>query len=66
MMTADEKEWIDNATIEQLLNKWRFAPIGSAYFCEDQERTSYFQKVMNQKRAADHEAYVRASKNIGW
>lgn len=64
-MTAKEKNWIDNASIYALLSKWRFSPIGSPYF-QDRERAAYFQKVMTEKRNADNDAWVRASKDLGW
>ena len=65
-MTAEEKKWIDDATIAQLLSKWRFAPIGDGYFCDDVDRTEYFKKVMKEKREADLEAYTHASKSLSW
>lgn len=61
----DLKDWIDNASYEQLFSKWRFEPIGSPYF---QGATGdYYSKVMAQKRSeVGQEEYVRASKSIGW
>jgi hypothetical protein len=32
MIAADRKRWIDNATYEQLLARWRFEPLGSPWF----------------------------------
>lgn len=64
-MTAQEKEWIDKASTEQLLGKWRFAPVGDEYF-QDAERVAYFQKAMQEKRSADPAGWTRASKNLGW
>jgi hypothetical protein len=64
-MTAEEKIWIDNASAYQLLQKWRFSPIGSSYF-QEKERADYFQKKMTEKRCADQDAWVRASKDLGW
>ena len=57
------KEWIDNATYQQLLSKWRFAPAGSSWF--QGETGAYFQKVMAEKKAQNPGAAVRASKNLG-
>lgn len=63
-MTPEQKEWIDNASYEELLKKRRQAPIGDPLFQGDGE---YYRKVMRQKRdEVGHEAAVRASKNIGW
>jgi hypothetical protein len=65
-MTEDSmKYWIDNASYESLLNKWRNAPAGDPFF--QGETGQYYSKVMARKRdeAGPGEA-VRASKNIGW
>ena len=61
----DLKDWIDNASYEELLSMWRFAPIGSPYF---QGATGdYYSKVMAQKRdEVGQQEHVRASKSIGW
>ena len=64
IMTQDEKEWIDNASYEQLLRKWRNAPSGNPMF--QGETGQYYRLVMAKRRneigPAEH---VRASKNIG-
>lgn len=61
-MTPDQKRWIDSASYEQLLEKWRFAPVGDPMFQGD--TGDYYSDVMSQKRSScDH---VQASKNIGW
>lgn len=65
-MTTQEKQWIDSASLTTLLQKWRFAPSGSRYFCDDPERAAYFQKVMTEKKEADPDGWVRASKMLGW
>ncbi len=65
-MTNDEmKKWIDDATYEDLLRKWRTSPSGDAFF--QGELGDYYTKVMIRKRSeVGHDAAVRASKNIGW
>jgi len=65
MTTKEMKAWIDKAPYQALLEKWRFAPIGSPWF--QGEIGDYFSKVMSRKKAeiSDAEA-VRASKDIGW
>lgn len=64
-MTEDQKKWIDNASFEDLLRKWRFAPAGDPFF--QGECGDYYSKVMAEKKAeAGHDASVQASKNIGW
>lgn len=65
-MNKDEmKNWIDNASYEQLLSRWRFAPTGSPWF--QGEIGDYYKKVMQEKRKeVGNEAHVKASKSIGW
>ena len=64
-MTAEEmKRWIDTATYEELLSKWRFAVAGDPFF--QGEIGAYYAKVMAERRAADPDEHVRASKAIGW
>ena len=58
------KEWIDSASIEDLLNKWRFAPAGDPWF--QGEIGAHFAKVIAARRDADPDAWVRASKSLGW
>ena len=62
MLNENVKQWIDNATYEELLHLWRFAPIGDPLFRG--ETGDYYSNVMAEKRkTADH---VNASKKIGW
>lgn len=65
-MTIDErKKWIDNASYEELLTKWRFAPAGSPWF--QGEIGIYFDEVIRKRRKEVGEAeHVRISKAIGW
>ena len=58
------KQWIDNASYEELLRKWRFAPVGDPWF--QGELGEYYAKVLAAKRDADQGEHVRASKAIGW
>ena len=61
-MTPEEKEWVDNASYETLLEKWRFSPVGSPIFAG--EKGKYFSKIMFEKKEkSDH---VAASKRVGW
>lgn len=64
-MNIETKKWIDNASYEQLLEKWRNAPVGSPFF---QGGTGeYYAQVMQEKRESmDNSEHVKASKNIGW
>ena len=63
-MTDEQKAWIDNASIRELLCKWRFASVGDPFFQGDVG--DYYQKVMTAKKSADNAAWVAASKSIGW
>ena len=61
-MNEQTKQWIDNASYETLLSKWRFATLGDPLF--QGETGEYYAKVMFEKRK--HCDHVQASKNIGW
>lgn len=65
-MTIDEmKAWIDTASYQALLSRWRFAPIGSPWF--QGELGDYYALAMARKRAAlGDDEHVRVSKSIGW
>ena len=63
-MTDEQKVWIDNATYEQLLERWRFAACGDPMFQGD--AANHYSKVMQEKKSADPEGAAAASKRIGW
>ncbi len=64
-MNEATKKWIDDASYETLLAKWRYAPSGDPMF--QGENGDYYQRVMNEKGAGlTNEEKSRASKNIGW
>ena len=61
----EHKKWIDNASYEELLRKWRLAPSGEPMF--QGQSGEYFSAVMRKRRKEIGDAaHVRASKNIGW
>ena len=62
-MLPETKKWIDEATYEQLLRNWRFAPVGSPYFIG--ETGQYYEKVMREKQAAIGAKAAQASKTLG-
>ena len=62
-MTPEDKAWIDAASYEQLLRRWRFAPISDHFFTENGD---YYRTVMIAKRDADTEDAAEASRRIGW
>ena len=59
------RQWIDTASYEDLLRRWRFAPVGSLFFVGEVGR--YFEDTMKQRKAEIGNAEaVRVSKNLGW
>lgn len=64
MISPEDKQWIDNASIRQLLIRCRFATAGDAIF--QGETGDYYINVMCAKRDADPAAWTHASKDIGW
>lgn len=65
MDIKEMKNWIDNATYEELLSRWRFASGGDLIF--QGEAGEYYAEVMKKKREEiGNDACVKASKNIGW
>jgi hypothetical protein len=59
------KEWIDNASYEQLFYKWRFAPIGDPLF--QGETGDYFTHQLTLKREPlTLEERVAISKRLSW
>jgi len=65
MTQKEMMKWIDTASYEELLSKWRFAPIGSPWF--QGKVGEHYQKVMAKRRKKVGSArHVQASKSIGW
>lgn len=63
-MTDEQKKWIDKADYEELLQRWRFAPVGNPLFQGD--TGGYYRKVMaKKKQQICDSARVQASKAIG-
>jgi hypothetical protein len=64
-LSNEMKAWIDNASYESLLERWRNSPVGSPWFQGD--LGDYYAKVMRERREKVGDAeHVRASKSIGW
>jgi hypothetical protein len=58
-------DWIDAASYEQLLRRWRFAPSGDPLF--QGEVGEYYKKALAEaKEAVGPAEAVAASKRIGW
>jgi len=62
-LTPERKRHIDNLSYEQLLTKWRFAPMGDSWF--QGETGDYWSKRMKELREKGTN-HVGASKRIGW
>ena len=61
----EKKQWIENASYQSLLHRWRFAPVGDPMFSGD--LGEHYKRIINIKRAIDgDEATIQASKSIGW
>jgi hypothetical protein len=59
------KAWVDAASYESLLRKWRFAISGDPHF--QGEMGDYYIAAMKKKRdEVGDDEHVRASKRIGW
>lgn len=64
-MTEDQKQWIDDASYETLLSRWRHAPSGDDFF--EGHCGTYYTIIMGKKKKelGDKKA-VEASKRVGW
>ena len=64
-MTNNQREWIDNATYDELLHKWRFTTTSEAIF--NGAYGEYFAAVMAERRKGmTTQEKVFASKRVGW
>lgn len=64
-LDPERKAWIDNATYEQLLKKWRHDPSSSPWF--QPPLGEYFRDVMHEKRKALSSGQAtQISKSVGW
>lgn len=63
-LTDEVKKQIDAMDYEEMLRRWRFAPVGDAIFSG--AAGGYYAKRMFALRDKDPQASVSASKQIGW
>lgn len=65
-LTTKNKEYIDSLSYVDLLHRWRFSPVGDAWF--QGETGTYWSERMNELRSrpGGDEQHVSASKFIGW
>ena len=59
------KIWIDLASYEDLLRKWRFASGGDAFFCGEVGKY-YAEKIFAMRDALEPDEAAQVSKRIGW
>jgi len=64
MNEIEMREWIDNASYESLLHKWRYGLAGDPFFKGDIGKY-YSKKMAEMKEKVGHDAAVSASKLIG-
>jgi len=66
-MTEAQKAWIDGASYEQLLRRWRFAPNNDPMFLVNSQVFDYYKRKLAEKKAkiGSHEA-TSISNKIGW
>lgn len=65
VMHDKTKEWIDGASYEDLLRRWRFSALGDSMF--QGVTGKYYSDVMFKKKAAlTPGEQVAASKSVGW
>jgi len=65
MRLRESKRWIDNASYETLLKRWRFAKSGDDMFQGDIGK--YYSDAMQEKKDdLPHKEQVEISKRIGW
>ena len=63
-LTPERKAHIDGLSHEDLLSRWRSAPVGDPWL--QGETGEYWGKRMAESRNANPDEHVRASKAIGW
>lgn len=63
-LTPELKAEIDSKSIYELLYRVRFSPLGDEMMQD--ESGKYWLKRMDEKRREDNDAYVAASKEMGW
>lgn len=58
-------DWVNTASIEALLSKQRFEPVGSPWFANEKVANAISARLST-LRERDAAAYVTASKSLGW
>lgn len=64
-MTPEQKEWIDNASYEELLRKWRYSTFSDPLF--HSETGTYFSEALAEyRKTMTTQEKVAISKRIGF
>ena len=64
-LTDEKKAEIDAMTYQEMLAKWRFAPLGAPLF-QTGPVADYFAERMSRLKAENPGGAVAASKALGW
>ncbi len=64
-MSTEQKKWIDGASYEQLLRRWRFASAGDSIF-HGEIGTYYYRKLREKRAEVGAVEHTRLSNVIGW
>lgn len=62
-LTTELRHWIDSATYFQLLERWRFSPVGDPIFVG--EAGDYYKRTMMMKHDKNPAEAINASKQLG-
>jgi len=61
------EQWLENASYEEPLRRWRFAPVGDPAFAHNGGTGKLFSEALARKKAElSNDEQVQASKNVGW
>jgi len=59
------REWIDNASYEQLFSHWRFAPVGDPFF-QGAVGEYYAAEMGKRRKEVGGAKHTEISKSLGW
>lgn len=63
-LTPENKAYIKSLSVKDLLERWRFAPVGDEWF--QGETGDYWGQRLEIESRRDPGGYVAASKAVGW
>lgn len=59
-------DYINKASLEDLIRLWRFEPVGSPYFVPGDVNDRLVEVYTAKREASSHDQLVAASKSVGW